>query len=132
MLINHFTIEGNDERTMLISLSQLRLLMQTSTTSMTSVPKPLKYLKDSYEDLKKAYKRIHRTEVKCQFAEVLSVLSMAGAAPGSKECLRYCLLGEVTNPGEWGHEYVRQLEVEIADEWTNAPEKNEDRIRYTS
>ena len=68
--------------------------------------------------------------MKRQFAEVLSVLSMAGAAPGSKECLRYCTDGEVTNPGEWGHEYVRQLEAEIVDEWTNAPVKDEERIRY--
>ncbi|XP_024223707.1 26S proteasome non-ATPase regulatory subunit 2-like [Bombus vosnesenskii] len=114
---------------MLISLSQLRLLMQTSTTSMTSVPKPLKYLKNSYNDMKNAHKRIRRRDVKRQFAEVLSVLSMAGATPGSKECLRYCTDGEVTNPGEWGHEYVRQLEAEIVDEWTNAPVKDEDRIR---
>ena len=115
---------------MLISLSQLRLLMQTSTTSMTSVPKPLKYLKNSYNDMKNAHKKIRRRDVKRQFAEVLSVLSMAGAAPGSKECLRYCTDGEVTNPGEWGHEYVRQLEAEIVDEWTNAPVKDEERIRY--
>ncbi|CAK9806013.1 26S proteasome non-ATPase regulatory subunit 2 [Anthophora quadrimaculata] len=114
---------------MLISLSQLRLLVQTSTTSMTSVPKPLKYLKSSYDTLKEAHKTIKRADVKRQFAEVLSVLSMAGAASGSKECLRYCLEGEVKNPGEWGHEYVRQLETEIVDEWTNAPVKDENRLR---
>lgn len=115
---------------MLISLSQLRLLMQTSTTSMTSVPKPLKYLKNSYNDMKNAHKKIQRKDLKRQFAEVLSVLSMAGAPPSSKECLRYCIESKVTNPGEWGHEYVRQLEVEIVDEWTNAPVKDEDSIRY--
>ncbi|XP_076750826.1 26S proteasome non-ATPase regulatory subunit 2 [Xylocopa sonorina] len=114
---------------MLLSLSQLRLLMQTSTTSMTSVPKPLKYLKCSYSDMKDAYKRIQRKDVRCQFAEVLSVLSMAGATQGSKECLRYCIQGEVTSPGEWGHEYVRQLEAEIVDEWTNAPVKDENRVK---
>ncbi|XP_017799271.1 PREDICTED: 26S proteasome non-ATPase regulatory subunit 2-like [Habropoda laboriosa] len=114
---------------MLVSLSQLRLLVQTSTTSMTSVPKPLKYLKNSYDTLKTAHKKIVRKDVKRQFAEVLSVLSMAGAAPGTKECLRYCLEGEVRNPGEWGHEYVRQLETEIVDEWTNAPVKDENRLR---
>ncbi|XP_076245977.1 26S proteasome non-ATPase regulatory subunit 2 [Calliopsis andreniformis] len=114
---------------MLVSLSQLRLLMQTSTTSMTSVPKPLKYLRNSYETLKKAHKKIKRQDVRQQFAEVLSVLSMAGAPAGSKECLEYCIQGNVTNPGEWGHEYVRQLENEIVDEWTNAPNREEKRIR---
>lgn len=115
---------------MLIALSQLRLLMQTSTTSMTSVPKPLKYLKKTYNDMKNAYENIQNDKVRHQFAEVLSVLSMAGALPGSKECLRYCIQGEVTKPGEWGHEYIRQLEGEIVDEWTNSPVKEENRIRY--
>ncbi|XP_053979023.1 26S proteasome non-ATPase regulatory subunit 2-like [Hylaeus volcanicus] len=119
------TFEGKDEKVKLISLSQLRLLMQTSTTSMTSVPKPLKYLRNSYDGLKDAYKKIQREDVKRQFAEILSVLSMAGAAPGSKECLRYSIEGNVANPGEWGHEYVRQLETEIVDEWTNAPARDE-------
>lgn len=114
---------------MLVSLSQLRLLMQTSTTSMTSVPKPLKYLRNSYDTLKSAYNRVQAKDVKKQYAEVLSVLSMAGAAPGSKECLEYCIQGNVANPGEWGHEYVRQLEMEIVDEWSNAPIREEKRIR---
>ncbi|XP_076636023.1 26S proteasome non-ATPase regulatory subunit 2 [Colletes latitarsis] len=122
---------GRDEKAMLISLSQLRLLMQTSTTSMTSVPRPLKYLRNSYDALKEAYKKIQSKDVKQQFAEVLSVLSMAGAPPGSKECLGYCIEGNVANPGEWGHEYVRQLENEIVDEWTNAPVRDEKRIRNT-
>ncbi|XP_076221243.1 26S proteasome non-ATPase regulatory subunit 2 [Nomia melanderi] len=116
-------------RSILLSLSQLRLLMQTSTTSMTAVPKPLKYLRNSYESLRTAYSKIERDDVKRQFAEVLSVLAMAGAAPGSKECLRYCVEGNVFNPGEWGHEYVRQLETEIIDEITNAPVRDEQEIR---
>ncbi|XP_015433041.1 PREDICTED: 26S proteasome non-ATPase regulatory subunit 2-like [Dufourea novaeangliae] len=114
---------------MLLSLSQLRLLMQTSTTSMTSVPKPLKYLRNSYDSLKTAYNKIQRKDVRQQFAEVLSVLSMAGAVPGCKECLEYCIQGNVVNPGEWGHEYVRQLEAEIIDEWSTAPARDEQRIR---
>ncbi|XP_033328945.2 26S proteasome non-ATPase regulatory subunit 2 [Megalopta genalis] len=114
---------------MLVSLSQLRLLMQTATTSMTAVPKPLKYLRNSYRALKNSQRMVQQKEVKRQFAEVLSVLSLAGAAPGSKECLRYCVEGNVTNPGEWGHEYVRQLECEIVDEITNAPVREEQQIR---
>lgn len=105
--------------------------MQTSTTSMTSVPKPLKYLRNSYDTLKNAFGKTERGETKRRFAEFLSVLAMAGAAPGSKECLRYCLEGNVANPGEWGHEYLRQLENEIVDEWTNAPVRDEKRIRNT-
>lgn len=121
--------QDKDEMAMLLSLSQLRMLMRTSTTSMTAVPKPLKYLRSFYPSLKSRYERLEREEVKVRFAEILSVLSLAGATPGSRECLDFCIKGAVDNPGEWGHEYVRQLEMEIVDEWTNAPIKEEQKIR---
>nr|XP_012234426.1 PREDICTED: 26S proteasome non-ATPase regulatory subunit 2-like [Linepithema humile] len=96
---------------------------------MTSVPKPLKYLKNFYPSLKNAYRKLKQKEVKTRFAEILSVLSLAGATAGSRECLDFCIKGAVDNPGEWGHEYVRQLEAEIVDEWTNVPIKEEQEIR---
>lgn len=111
------------------SLAQLKNLMQTSTTSMTSVPKPLKYLRGSYELLKNTYKRIKRKEVRALFADILSVLALAGATTGSRECLNFCLEGSMTDPGDWGHEYVRRLEVEITDEWANIPINVEGQIR---
>ncbi|KAG7201268.1 hypothetical protein KM043_004047 [Ampulex compressa] len=55
---------------------------------------------------------------------------MAGAARGSKECLQFCIQGSIVNPGEWGDEYVRQLEAEIVDEWTDAPLHEEPRIGH--
>ncbi|EFN83314.1 26S proteasome non-ATPase regulatory subunit 2 [Harpegnathos saltator] len=122
-------LKGKDETAMLPSLNRLRMLMRTSTTSMTSVPKPLKYLRNFYPRLKNAYEDLRRKEVKIRFAEILSVLSLAGADPGSRECLDFCIKGVVDNPGEWGHEYVRRLEVEIVDEWANAPIKEEQEIR---
>jgi len=114
---------------MLLSLSHLRMLIRTSTTSMTSVPKPLKYLRNFYPSLKKAYDGLMREDVKVPFAEILSVLALAGASATSRDCLEFCVKGSVDNPGEWGHEYVRKLETEIVDEWTNAPIKEEQEIR---
>jgi len=96
---------------------------------MTSVPKPLKYLRNFYPSLKKAYDRLRREDVKVPFAEILSVLALAGATAVSRDCLEFCVKGSVNNPGEWGHEYVRKLEAEIVDEWTNAPIKEEQEIR---
>lgn len=125
-----FLHQSKNEAAMLLSLSQLRILIRTSTTSTTSVPKPLKYLRTFYPSLKNAYEWLEREEVKVRFAEILSVLSLAGATPGSRDCLDFCIKGAVDNPGEWGHEYVRQLEVEIVDEWVNAPIKEEQEIRY--
>lgn len=96
---------------------------------MTSVPKPLKHLRTSYSSLKNVYERLKGEEVRMRLAEILSVLSLAVITPGSRECLDFCIKAAVNNPGEWGHEYVRQLEVEIIDEWTNAPIKEEQKIR---
>ncbi|XP_018362423.1 PREDICTED: 26S proteasome non-ATPase regulatory subunit 2-like isoform X1 [Trachymyrmex cornetzi] len=122
-------LQGNDEIAMLLSLNHLRMLIRTSTTSMTSVPKPLKYLRNFYPNLRNTYKRLKREEAKIRFAEILSVLALAGATPESKDCLNFCIKGAVDNPGEWGHEYVRQLEAQIVDEWTNAPIKEEREIQ---
>lgn len=114
---------------MLLSLNHLRMLIRTSTTSMTSVPKPLKYLRNFYPNLRNTYARLKREEAKIRFAEILSVLALAGATPESRDCLDFCIKGAVDNPGEWGHEYVRQLEAQIVDEWTHAPIKEEREIR---
>lgn len=111
------------------SLVQLKKLMQTSTTSMTSVPKPLKYLRNSYDLLKRIYDKIITREVKILFADILSVLALAGATSASRECLEFCLQGTMIDPGDWGHEYVRRLELEIIDEWTNMSIENEQVIK---
>ncbi|KAG5327003.1 PSMD2 ATPase, partial [Acromyrmex heyeri] len=122
-------LQGKDEIAMLLSLNHLRMLIRTSTTSMTSVPKPLKYLRNFYPNLRNRYERLKREEAKIRFAEILSVLALAGATPESRDCLNFCIKGAVDNPGDWGHEYVRQLEAQIVDEWTNAPIKEEREIR---
>lgn len=33
------------------------------------------------------------------------------------DCLKYCLQGTMENIGDWGHEYIRQLETEIVKQW---------------
>jgi len=48
--------------------------------------------------------KLKQEEVKIRYAEILSVLALAGAALGSRDCLDFCIKGTVDNPGEWGHE----------------------------
>lgn len=122
-------VQGPDEKAWPSALAHLRTLIQTSTTSMTSVPKPLKYLRNSYGVLKTALAKLKTESLKPEYSDLVSVLAMAGAAPGSRECLKYCLEGTMRNPGDWGHEYVRQLEAEIAEEWTVVPVQQEAEIR---
>jgi 26S proteasome regulatory subunit N1 len=99
----------------------LSSLIRTSTNSMTSVPKPLKFLREHYPAIKEAHSKIADGDTKKFCADVVSVLAMGVSgtpeAAAQRECLKYCLLGTMNDVGDWGHEYVRQLEGEIAEEW---------------
>jgi 26S proteasome regulatory subunit N1 len=92
--------------------------IKSATSSMTSVPKPLKFLRPHYESLKVVYNRWEEThEMKPLLADVLSVLAMTMAPAGSRECLKFKLLGTSTDCSAWGHEYVRSLAGEISEEY---------------
>lgn len=99
---------------------------------MTSVPKPLKFLRNQYDTLKGVYEKISdkTTKVKplpplsdpfeaswlhCPVtfwrflkefcADILSVLGMTISE--KRECLKYRYLSSRETVGSWGHEYVR-------------------------
>lgn len=89
--------QGTNQTLVPPALVMLKYLIRTSTTSMTSVPKPLKYLAPFYDLLKNTYKNIGDGPTKKSLADVLSVLAM-GTAGGEEtkkncDCLKYCLLG---------------------------------------
>lgn len=77
----------------------LKFLIRTSTTSMTSVPKPLKYLAPHYGSIIEAYDRMDEGVCKKKCADIISVLAMGptggDTAKKNKDCLRFCLLGEL-------------------------------------
>ncbi|XP_030745305.1 26S proteasome non-ATPase regulatory subunit 2-like [Sitophilus oryzae] len=115
-------ITGTDVKLIPSALEMLKYLIRTSTTSMTSVPKPLKYLAPSYNLLKESHKNMAKGNIKNSLADVISVLAMGTGggeeARRNKECLKYCLLGTMKDIGDWGHEYIRQLESEIVQQWS--------------
>ncbi|XP_044744488.1 26S proteasome non-ATPase regulatory subunit 2 [Coccinella septempunctata] len=108
-------LEDKDENLYLPALQSLANHIRMSTTSMTSVPKPLKFMKPHYGTMKKVYEKISDTEVKKVCADIISVLAMTMGE--GRECLKYRLLADLNSIGEWGHEYVRHLAGEIAAEW---------------
>jgi 26S proteasome regulatory subunit N1 len=92
--------------------------IRSSTSSMTSVPKPLKFLRSHYDPLKSLYESWEDSyDLKTKLADVLSVLAMTMAPPGSRESLKFKLKGTMTNISSWGHEYVRSLSGEISEEY---------------
>ena len=113
-------LQENDATLYHGALESLRKLIRASTTSMTSVPKPLKFMIEHYDTMKAAYEKIDGNalpQVKSDCADIVSVLSMTMGE--NNECLKYKLLGDTSlvNLEAWGHEYVRHLAGEIVAEW---------------
>ncbi|GLT27511.1 hypothetical protein SLA2020_025020 [Shorea laevis] len=100
-----------------VALESMRQEIRTSTSSMTSVPKPLKFLRPHYGTLKVYYETMPDSDLKKYLADILSVLALTMSAEGERESLKYRLLGSDGDIGSWGHEYVRNLAGEIAQEY---------------
>lgn len=129
-------LKESDKKLYKPALESLRVLIRTSTSSMTSVPKPLKFLRPHFQELKETLETWPSQSVGGQeqslFAEILSVLAMTYADNGNRETLKYRLqaqqVGGATaeNPGLWGNEYVRHLASEIGEEYNLRVDKEED------
>ena len=120
-------LQENDANLYPGALESLRKLIRASTTSMTSVPKPLKFMIPHYEAMKEAYEKLPgNSEVKKECADIVSILSMTMS--DKNDCLKYKLLGNTDrqNIEAWGHEYIRHLAGEIVSEWNAIdPEKDQ-------
>ncbi|CRK88092.1 CLUMA_CG001877, isoform A [Clunio marinus] len=107
------------------ALETMAQLIRASTTSMTSVPKPLKFMRPHYDTMKEIHKKMQTSNqdkaVLKLCAEIISVLAMTMGT--GKDCLVYRLLCDEkvkSSIGDWGHEYVRHLSGEIASNWPEA------------
>lgn len=112
--------------------------LRTATASMTSVPKPLKFLRPHYGTLKTFYDELDNAdisnegiELRARFAEMLAVLAMTMSKPEDRESLKFKLKAvkdfktlrangvsvDEATLGSWGHEFVRSLAGEIGQEY---------------
>ncbi|CAG8452976.1 18718_t:CDS:10 [Acaulospora morrowiae] len=103
------------------ALESLRTLIRTSTSSMTSVPKPLKFLRPHYAVMTEVYENWPSSDNKLFLADILSVLAMT-YDEGKRDSLKFRLKGSREDPGSWGHEYVRHLSTEIGQEYASRQE----------
>ncbi|CAE6540545.1 unnamed protein product [Rhizoctonia solani] len=104
------------------ALETLRTLIKTSTSSMTSVPKPLKFLRPLYPELQELYEKWPASDDKNLFADILSVLAMTYSDTQPRGTLKYRLASTAasktpSDPGSWGHEYIRHLAAELGAEY---------------
>ncbi|XP_037070345.1 LOW QUALITY PROTEIN: 26S proteasome non-ATPase regulatory subunit 2-like [Pollicipes pollicipes] len=117
-------LQENDTSLYMPALESLRTMIRASTTSMTSVPKPLKFMRPHFETMKTIHANMTDKKVKGTCADVVSVLAMTMS--DQRECLKYKLVGFSNDVGDWGHEYVRHLAGDIASEWTEPTESAEE------
>ena len=88
------------------SLFCLRAEIRISTSSMTSVPKPLKFLRDHFTKLEEVYTKMSTSPSKGVLADILSVLAMAVEDTENK-CIKYRLEGSSEKVSSFGHPYIR-------------------------
>lgn len=97
------------------ALEAMGTSIKTSTSSMTAVPKPLKFLRPHYEALTKLYDEWPEGHDKASLADVLSVIGMTFSDEDRQDTLKYRLLSPSEDIGSWGHEYTRHLALEIGE-----------------
>ena len=79
----------------------------TLRSSMTSVPKPLKFLRPHLQTLKDTFAKMKKpAENKKLLADIISLLAMTDAPVENviPESLKYRLMGSGEDIGTWGHE----------------------------
>lgn len=112
--------EPNSSQVYASSMSELKRFIKDSTSSMTAVPKPLKFLRPRYQELITLHSSWQDNALKRQLADILSVLGMTYSVDDSegeykRESLKYRLQSSFDDIGDWGHEYMRHLALEIGE-----------------
>lgn len=116
-------LKENDTNLYGPSLDKLKEFIRSSTSSMTAVPKPLKFLRPYYSEMCSIYDKWSNRELKSSLAEVLSVLAMTYAENNRHDSLKFAILCENLDIVSWGHEYIRHLALEIGEVYNDQVER---------
>lgn len=127
MLVERLT--ESDDKLYKPALEAIKDSIRTSTSSMTAVPKPLKFLRPHYEPMCKLHDEWPAGQDKTFLADVLSVIGMTFSDEDRQDTLKYRLLAPTGDIASWGHEYTRHLALELGEVFTkrqNADEPYQD------
>ncbi|KAI8473352.1 MAG: 26S proteasome regulatory complex [Monoraphidium minutum] len=110
---------GPDASAAKAALADIRAEIQSSQTAMSAVPKPLKFLVPHVDALRAAFDAMAPgAPNRPALADILSVLaSTVAGKEGERLGLRYKLAGGLDDLGQWGHEYLRHISGEVAEEF---------------
>ena len=116
------------------SYNMIKHEITTSTSSMTSIPRPLKFIRSHFTEIKDFYdKFIPSTEddknYKLMLSDLISVIltvvSEKDEEGNELTILSYVLTGTRKDITSWGIEYVRSLCSDIGQEYDNRLDKGE-------
>jgi 26S proteasome regulatory subunit N1 len=112
-------IYDKDPDIQLNSFNLIKSQITTSTSSMTSIPKPLKFLRLHYDTLKEFYMKNYENtinEFKYHLSDLLAVLVMV-VSNTEDTVLNWVLKGNRKNLCDWGLEFIRTLSGNIGEEF---------------
>ncbi|OIR58262.1 MAG: 26S proteasome regulatory subunit N1, RPN1/PSMD2 [Amphiamblys sp. WSBS2006] len=112
------------------ALETLKRQLKSATDSVTSVSKVFQHLGEHFAELEAEYLRMKQrggTEKK-GLSSILSFLAISHSLPDSNLALMYYLEDGHT-PGEWGHEHVRHITMEIISEHRKESSRVKDQIK---
>ena len=116
------------------SFNMLKHEITTSTSSMTSIPRPLKFIRTHFSEIKEFYEKfIPKSEKDKEYKLLLSdLLSVILTVINEKDengkeltILSYVLTGTKKDITSWGQEYIRSLCSDIGQEYDQRIEKDE-------
>lgn len=122
LLVERLNESDQDKALYNKALDTLKTFIKESTTSMTAVPKPLKFLRPHYPALTELYDKwskqyLEKDEIVVKLADILSVLATTYSDEGNRDSLKYRLLASDETMADWGHEYMRHLALEIGESY---------------
>ncbi|OBA19060.1 26S proteasome regulatory complex, non-ATPase subcomplex, Rpn1 subunit [Metschnikowia bicuspidata var. bicuspidata NRRL YB-4993] len=121
LLVERLNEPSQQESVYLELLETMKDHIRSSTTSMTAVPKPLKFLRPHFPLMNELYEKwAHTKDAVSQqlvllLANVISVLAMTNSDTGKQDSLRFRLIAGEDTVADWGHEYMRHLALEIGE-----------------
>ena len=116
------------------SYNMIKHEITTSTSSMTSIPRPLKFIRTHFTEIKDFYDKFipsseKDNEYKLMLSDlisvVLSVVNEKDEEGKELTMLSYVLSGTRKDITSWGLEYVRSLCSDIGQEYNNRLDKGE-------
>lgn len=109
-----------------LAVEQLVDLLRTSSSlSVASVPKPLKYVRSMYPQLELALKATSDETLAKRLHDVLSFIAMTLKFSVPRVSLDHKLKGTTDDLALWGHEYLRFLAGHVGEEWKERVSKSE-------